>query len=285
MRLLITGASGYLGSALMYCLDKNHDVIGTYGRVPYPNLVSLDITKRENVLSLINEIRPNAIIHCVGLSRKFDTNPDYGRVVNIEGTKNVILGAQKNGASVIYISSAAVFNGREGFFTEKDEPSTTSEYGQSKIEAEELVKSSGLSHCIVRPSLIVGNAPYGMDEKDFGKITQSLQYSIPMELDNIWRFAPSWTAHIAQVIDWWLSHQDAVDLLHLTASGITTKLEFAHRLCTQLGVSTSLFTEKKNCLDSGNNILDSSLLRSVGAPVLTIEEIIAEIALEVQHLH
>lgn len=282
MKILILGASGYLGSSILRDLEKQYVVHGTYSLRKRPGLQKLDITNQEEVLRIIKQENPQIIINCAGVSSQFDKDVSLGTSVNIEGTKNVVLGAGEIGASLIHISSIAVFDGKEGSFVEDDTPGSLTKYGNTKIEGEKIVQSSNVEYCIIRPSLILGESPYGMENKDYGKIINAIATNQIIELDNEWIFAPSWNLHISSVIDWWINHQDKANLLHVAASETTTKLQFAQKLCKKLGILPIMFTEKKVGKPSVNNILNSSRLESLGAPTITTEEMITRMASELR---
>ena len=282
MKILITGASGYLGSCLADDLSQLYEIIGTSRKKTRQNLLPMDITKEDEVIKTFNEVKPDVIIHCVGISGKFNQDPSQATIVNVEGTRNIINGAREIGASVIYISSTAVFNGQDGPFKEEDEPISTDIYAQTKIEAERIVRTSGLRHVIIRPSLIIGNAPYGIEDKFPGQLMRAIMTNTPIEIDNEWLFAPSYNHHISQVINWWLNNQETTSLLHVTSPEVTTKYQFAQRLGRELGIDISIFRPKDITGHSGDNILDANRLIELGAPIISLDQIVADFASEIR---
>lgn len=285
MRLLVTGANGYLGSSLLQDLASGHIALGTYGKNAQPGLLPLDVTDEKRAIDTIVRENPEMVIHCASISKgEFDKDNDYEKLVkvNVEGAKNVILGVHEIGASLIFISSPTVFEGRKGPFTEKDTPGTDDVYGQTRIAVEQIVSDSGLPHLIIRPSMIVGVAPMGMERKYFGKVIHAIQTGNPTELDDKWQFAPSWNHHIADVIDWWITHQDEVSLLHVVAPEVTTQLQFGREICSKLGVDPSVLQKKEPPWSGVSNILDGSKLKALGAPTVTHDEMITRIVSEIQ---
>ncbi len=283
MKILIAGANGYLGSALKRDLSGNFVVRGTYGKNPQQYLLPMDVTDSEQVMRILTHERPDVVINSVGISGKFKQDPDYATQVNIEGTRNITSGARRIGAKLIHISSTAVFNGQDGPFRETDIPGTTDQYGKTKIETEKIVGSSGINHLIIRPSLIVGDAPYGMTDKFPGQLVSAISTDTPLAIDNEWRFAPSYTHHISDVIGWWINHPESTDLLHVVSSETTTKFQFAQRLCNKLGIAPTMIQEKESSGPSGNNILDNSRLIELGAPTISLEDILTETATEIRN--
>lgn len=160
---------------------------------------------------------------------------------------------------------------------------STDEYGQTKIEGERIVQASGLQHVIFRPSLIVGDAPYGIEDKFPGQVAKALDTGVPLEVDNEWRFAPSYTRHIAAVANWWINNPDSTDMLHVVSSEAITKLGYARSLARELRADDSVFVEKESQGYSGHNILDSGRLVELGAPTITLGELIAENAAELRN--
>ena len=280
MKILITGASGFLGSYLFNKLNKNNTLIGLSGQKTDTQLIHCDITQKEQVIKIVQEQNTKIIIHCAGISRNFYNNPTYGKLVNIAGTQNIVDAAKIIQASLVYISSASVFNGQNGSFTEKDKPKTNDEYGKTKIEAENIIHKYKFRYLILRPSLIIGNSPKGAEETYLGKIIKAGSEKKKLKLDNNWIFAPSWNWHIEKVIQWWLQNNSTVNLLHVTSRDTITKMEFARKLYERLNIDQDLIQKIVNSKNSGNNILNSNKLKEIGAPVITIDNILSGIAAE-----
>jgi len=117
-----------------------------------------DIRKREQIEDVFAWARPEVVIHTAGVgSVDFaEKNRSEAYLSSVVGTQIVGQAAGRYGARFIYISSNAVFDGENPFYAEDDPVSPINYYGQLKVEAEEWVKSSGLSYTIVRPILMYG---------------------------------------------------------------------------------------------------------------------------------
>jgi dTDP-4-dehydrorhamnose reductase len=86
------------------------------------------------------------------------------RETNVRGARNVALAAHRVGARLIHLSTDLVFDGEHGApYTEADEPRPVMEYGQQKLEAEQLVRRAHPDALIVRTSLLIG-PPDGQQE-------------------------------------------------------------------------------------------------------------------------
>jgi GDP-4-dehydro-6-deoxy-D-mannose reductase len=169
MRVLITGANGFVGRHLIVALaalpDTLEIVAGTYGekasRLLNARTVSLDVTDAERTLAVIQAEQPTHVMHLAGISVISQANRDVRRTwdVNTQGTLNVIL-AIKGGAPtcrLIFCSSAQVYGGsfRSGKPLAEDAPLDPENiYASSKAAADILVgqmAKDGLRAIRLRP--------------------------------------------------------------------------------------------------------------------------------------
>lgn len=175
MKILVTGATGFVGSHLVKQLEeKNHTVVGTSRRVSVsdsaPNLVHIGDISGETDWSNVLE-GCEVIVHTAGRAHILDDRAENKlaefRHVNRDATLKLAHDAQRAGVKhFIFISSIGV-NGNETCgipFTELSEPKPTSDYAISKLEAEQQLKAefanSEMAITVIRPALICGeNAP------------------------------------------------------------------------------------------------------------------------------
>lgn len=152
MRILVTGAAGRLGAVVAERLRaQGHTVIRTDpgGQTD----AALDITNFQEVIAQIGQHQPEAIVHPAawtdvdGCAR----DPERAIRVNALGAQNVAAAAAEHGASVVYISSNEVFDGRktDGYF-EYDRANPINPYGMSKWYGERAVAAVNPRHMIVR---------------------------------------------------------------------------------------------------------------------------------------
>jgi len=169
MRVLITGAGGFVGQHLVAALaalpDAPQIVAGTYGEDSLGLLnaraVSLDVTDAERTLAVIQAEQPTHVMHLAGISVISQANRDVRKTweVNTQGTLNVAL-AIKAGAPacrLIFCSSAQVYGGsfRSGKLLAEDAPLDPENfYAASKAAADILVgqmAKAGLRAVRLRP--------------------------------------------------------------------------------------------------------------------------------------
>jgi dTDP-4-dehydrorhamnose reductase len=182
MRLFVTGVCGQLGHDVVNnAIARGHEAIGSdiaplYSGVadgsavtaaPY---VQLDITDREAVLSALEEIRPDAIIHCAAWTAvdaaEDEENKEKVHKINCEGTKFIAEAAKELDAKMLYLSTDYVFDGKGERPWEPDDKcyAPLNVYGQSKLDGELAVSSTLEKYFIVRIAWV-----FGLNGKNFIK--------------------------------------------------------------------------------------------------------------------
>jgi dTDP-4-dehydrorhamnose reductase len=152
----VTGAGGLIGSYLVRRASER--MPGTkVSRLTRPDLDLLDF---ESVRARHRADRPEVIIHCAALSRSPDCQQDPGlaRRMNVEMTRALCEMAHES--VFVFLSSDLVFDGRNPPYDEQSRPNPLSVYGETKLEAEEIVRRHP-RHLIARASLNGGVSPTG----------------------------------------------------------------------------------------------------------------------------
>ena len=159
MRVLVTGASGFLGSRLVEVLTKTEaatpvGAVRSWSRAARParlaaEVAICDIMDPEVLLEATRNV--DAVVHCAYTC---------DRESIVEGTKNLLAAANQNGLQkFVFLSSAEAYGtGHEGVVTEESSPNHEDDsYGAWKLAAEQLCQqSAGVRPTILRPSLIYG---------------------------------------------------------------------------------------------------------------------------------
>lgn len=182
MKVFVTGVAGQLGHDVMNELNKRgyegigSDIAPEYSGVqdgsavatmPY---VSLDITNKENVESVLTELKPDVIVHCAAWTAvdlaEDDDKVERVRSINAGGTENIAKVCKKLDSKMVYISTDYVFDGQG---TEPWTPDCTAYkplnvYGQTKLEGELAVSVNLDRYFIVRIAWV-----FGVNGKNFIK--------------------------------------------------------------------------------------------------------------------
>lgn len=140
-------------------------VLSRNGLEPVP--VSADICDRVAVSEEIRSRNLDAIVHTAALTSVSvcERDPERAYAVNTEGTKHVADAASSCGVRVLAISTASVFSGRDGNYSETDTPEPDNVYNRSKALAEEYVRTYDKG-IVVRIN-IMGIHPQGSRGRNF----------------------------------------------------------------------------------------------------------------------
>jgi UDP-glucose 4-epimerase len=178
MKILVTGATGFLGGAIVDELLRNKFEVFTTGKSPQaadlPNYFQADLTDSESLYALEKIGQIDAIIHSAGLAHQFGkTAGEDFRKVNVEGTRNIAkLAAKLKAERFILISSVAVYGeaaaakrASQPGFEEDRQCQPRGFYAESKLEAEkvaaEICGENSIYLTILRPSTIIGENDRG----------------------------------------------------------------------------------------------------------------------------
>ena len=140
---LVTGAQGFLGANAGIYLRGKARTIGLTRTNQTPNLfdegITGDLTHPSEIAKAIIERKPSVVLHAAALAshEACEADPALAERINVDATRVLARAAQEAGAQFIYISTDAVFDGSRGDYTETDEPSPFSVYGETKLRGEQ----------------------------------------------------------------------------------------------------------------------------------------------------
>ena len=158
-KLLITGASGFVGSRVVARWRNEYAVLA-------PSHAELDITDRESVNSYFMLHSPDVVVHLAALSNTgyCEQNPDASYRVNVEGAANIARAAALCRAKLVFFSSDQVYNGNlESGLLNEDVPVTPENvYGRHKLEAEERVLYFNPNTVVLRATWMYDKEREGM---------------------------------------------------------------------------------------------------------------------------
>lgn len=153
MKIAITGGTGFVGRHLSRrLLSLGHQpVLLARGRdLRHPPVAPVVYTDLSNP-ALLAAIRGcDAIAHCAGINREIGSQT-YRRV-HVEGTRNIIQAARLAGVPRLLMLSFL-----------RARPRCGSPYHESKFQAEELVRQSGLDYTILKAGMIYGRGDHMLD--------------------------------------------------------------------------------------------------------------------------
>jgi dTDP-4-dehydrorhamnose reductase len=162
MKILVTGASGLLGTKLCkIALNKNHEVYSAYTthQPLYGKPIKFDVSDQNAAKKIFRKIKPEAVVHAAALTNvdKCEIEKKLAWKINVKGTENTAKLCKKYDAFLIYVSTDYIFDGERGMYKETDKPAPINFYGLTKLKGEEKVRNWTNTYCIARTSVIYGS--------------------------------------------------------------------------------------------------------------------------------
>lgn len=238
-RIMITGASGQLGKALIKCLDDGNKyklyLLG-FSHTD-ESIASLDISDQAAVDTYIDECQPGIIINCASMTAVdlCESEQDKAYRLNALGAKYLALAAQRNEAKLLHISTDYVFDGKASHpYNEEDMPNPISVYGKTKLAGEEFVRQCCLRHFIIRTAWMYGEG------KNFVRTMLSLverSNKIRVVADQVG--TPTSASELAGVITY-LMETEAYGIYHASCEGFTSWYEFALNIFKEAGINVEV---------------------------------------------
>jgi dTDP-4-dehydrorhamnose reductase len=152
MRIVVTGAGGGLGRALLSAAGPHHDLIGL-------THADLDIGDHDAVMQTVVPLGPDLIVNCAAFTAvdANETDPVRAFRDNAQGPQSLALAARDVGARILHVSTDYVFDGeRDRPYDETDVPRPLSVYGRTKLAGERMVRDATPEHVIVRTGFVFG---------------------------------------------------------------------------------------------------------------------------------
>ncbi|NEQ82520.1 MAG: NAD(P)-dependent oxidoreductase [Moorea sp. SIO2I5] len=164
-KLLVTGASGFLGWNLCQLAKEKWDIYGTYFSqtidIPGITLVKADLREFQDIKDLFAEIQPAAVIHTAAHSKPnfCQTHREESYSINVTASINIAQLSADYDIPCVFTSTDLVFDGLNPPYLETDPVSPISYYGEQKVMAEEGMRSHYPKVAICRMPLMFGITP------------------------------------------------------------------------------------------------------------------------------
>ncbi|MDH5447447.1 MAG: dTDP-4-dehydrorhamnose reductase [Candidatus Bathyarchaeota archaeon] len=200
-KILVTGASGLLGSKIVDKAEEKYAVYPTHTTHPmFLKSLKMNITDESEVKRIFSKVKPDVVIHTAAKTNvdKCETNKDYALRVNAAGTKILAEACRQAYARIVYVSTDYVFDGEKGLYTEEDEPNPINYYGLTKLMGEKYVAKLCERFVILRTSVLYGVHP---EKPNFAMwIIKSLKKKKPLTVVEDHYNSPTFADNLAEVI-------------------------------------------------------------------------------------
>ncbi len=162
-RLLVTGASGFLGWNICSVARKSWDVYGVALSTPIEisdtNIKVVDLTDYYKLKQLFLDVAPDAVIHAAAAA-----NPNYCQInqtesykINVETSINVAGLCMEKNIPLVFVSTDMVFDGLNAPYKEDDPVCPINVYGEQKVLAEKEILRRCQKVSVCRTSIMFGN--------------------------------------------------------------------------------------------------------------------------------
>ena len=164
-KLLITGASGFLGWNLCQIARSQWETHGLYYQHPIEiadiQLHQVDLTDSELVTATIDRIAPDAIVHTAAASSPnfCQQQPQLSHQINVTASQTLAQICATAKIPLVFTSTDLVFDGTQAPYLETDPVAPINIYGEQKVAAERAILATCDRAVICRMPLMFGNVP------------------------------------------------------------------------------------------------------------------------------
>jgi len=250
MKILVIGGSGVIGyeivkyysslqNKLFYTFLKNNPQ-RTEGKY-------LDITQKNEVMKLVSEIAPDIVFHTAAITNVdlCEQEKKLATKINVIGTNNVVDACKKTQSKIVYLSTAAVFDGTKNEYFENDAPSPTSVYGQTKLKGEKIILESKLEYLILRT-----DQPYGWSEKwqhtnSVLRVVNSLTKKNQFKEIIDWYNTPTYIPDIIKTMNNLINYEKT-GIYHVVGNDFLNRFEWALKIAEEFGLNKNLLIPIKS---------------------------------------
>ncbi len=249
MKLLITGASGFLGGHLLAVARQSYATVGLYltfpVELPGTTLLPGDLSNPTALQKILDREMPSVIIHNAALANPeiCEQMPEHAYQINVTATSAIVDWCQANAARLIYISTDLVFDGRHGNYSEDDAPSPVNVYGRTKAEAEQVVLRRLPNALVCRLALMYGRGFWRRHYASEWLERELWRRSEQPDLPPLLLFTDQWrsmlTVNNATELILELVASSINGILHLGGAERISRYDFGLRLCQKLGIDSA----------------------------------------------
>jgi len=232
MKLVVLGAGGRLGAALIREFRPKHEVVGF-------NHAQLDLSNLESVREELSATTFDVLVNAAAFTNvdACETERDRAFRINAEAPGVLAEICNEKDAKLIHFSTDYVFDGQKRApYTEDDQANPISAYGESKLAGERNVLAAGDEHLVVRVSWV-----FGPDRPSFvDAMIKRAQQDEKIDAISDKFSTPTYTHDIANMLPQFFDHGVAGGVLHFANAGKCTWQEYAQwalDCCRDAGIS------------------------------------------------
>lgn len=238
--IVITGASGGLGWHLCrYFVACGADVVGTYAthrpELPGCRVEQVRLERPRELADFVRAQPCGAFIHTAAMTSPdaCERQPELAGVVNVEATRQIVAHLPST-ATLLFMSTDLVFDGRTGHYREADPPSPINAYGRSKLAAEEHVAQHP-GGTVVRLAKLYGDeSPYHGSFESWIRAQLDAGGTVPLFEDEL--RTPIYVGDVARALERLVRARGPFRLYHLGGPDRVSRLEFGQHYVQCFGL-------------------------------------------------
>ena len=243
-KIVLTGASGLLGRAIMAELLPNFDIIGLGLNRIHSGIQKLNLLDTESVNEFMWTVKPDILIHSAA-ERRPDISqnaPKRTIALNVEATRHLARLAHQTGSWMIYLSTNYVFDGTSPPYSPQDLTNPLNLYCQSKLDGENAVRAETDQFCIIRLPALYGQVEF-LGETSITQIGEQIQSEEKINIDHWSIRRPTWVNDVAvvcrQIIEHRSNQSNFNGTYHWSANEPMTKYQIAQSMGEVVNCSTT----------------------------------------------
>ncbi len=248
-RILVTGASGLVGSRLTVRLRGAHEVHGTFhSHAPdflgHPSrlLHKVDIKDTGALVELVRALDPSVVIHCAAWTNvdACESAKEEARAANLSPVEALAAEAEAHRRRLIQMSTDYVFDGTAPPYEVDGKPNPLCVYSKTKADAEEAARRA--PHFLIARSTVIYGADFGHLKRNFAVwLIGELRAGRPVKVvEDQWN-TPTISEQVAEVLERAVD-REVEGVIHATANECVPRVEFARRIARRFGLDASLIT-------------------------------------------
>lgn len=239
MRIVVTGASGFIGGCLMR-EPAGMELRGLCFRREVPGLLALDLRDTAAFRALLREYRPDAVVHAAARPSVdwCEEHPAEARTLNLDVPLRLAEACAGVEAALAFISTDYVFDGAAGPYAESAAPRPVNVYGRLKLEAERGIQQRLTRSLVVRTTNVYG---YDPTSRNFlmGVLPRAARGETVALAEDQWG-TPTLVEDLCAVLIELLL-QGAWGTFHVTGPDFVDRLEWARAAARAFGVDPRRF--------------------------------------------
>jgi dTDP-4-dehydrorhamnose reductase len=244
-KILITGGSGLL--ALNYAAavkEKKDVVLGLHERNVLINgvcSVFLNLDSVESLYKSLSEIKPNLVIHTVGLTNieTCEKNPQLAEYINVKLASNIATVSKNLDIKFVFISTDQLFEGKASMYNEMETVVPLNIYGSTKAKAEKEVLDIHQEAMIIRTNFYGWGTTYRHSFSDF--IYYQLKNKQPVELFFDVFYTPILIEKLVEIIEK-LVALNCYGIFNIVSEDRISKFDFGIKIADVFGFNHSLIS-------------------------------------------